>query len=433
MSETNKLRNVIDALAPQFGATESGSAWCVKALHPSDPVTSTQGIPDGSAPSSVMMNYQSAWTLQDTTVASTWNFDLWCMPHVIVPATCLYGTLSVPSSMPSLHCYNPQITGSNGFEKTRTFLRSAERHRLCYYSVTLVHNASATTNQGSVAACQHACCERTISGSTSLGGGGSPITAFMPFAMYQLDDYPAYEQMQSMPGAYIGAMRDGVYLPLKLTRTCQQWKDTNSLRLWTGRDDYSYDVTSYRNMPTTALIYEPYGLTGPYLSFGSGSMGGEFTFTNMDTNSGYISGRGLSKDSSVTVYIRMGVEMQVNPLSPLAPQQTLAPPEDELALKAYFAVARQLKDAYSADYNDRDKLWKVINGAARAVLPAIMNTILPGSGALAGPIVGISDNLRERVQARRRRKKKNTNQPSDPRQPPQSLSQSAKPTAKGRR
>lgn len=405
MSETNRLRSVIDGMTANFGVTESGSAWCLKALHPSDPVTSTQGIPDGSAPSSVMMNYQSAFTLQDTTVASTWNFDLWCMPHVVCPATCLYGTVALPSSMPSLHCYNPQIVGSNGYEKTRTFLRSAERHRLCYYSVTLVHNASATTNQGSVASCQHACAERTIYASQAMGGGGSPITAFMPIAMYQLDDYPVYEQMQSMPGSYIGPMREGVYLPLKLTRTCQQWKDSNALRLWTGRDDYSYDITPYRALPTSALTYEPYGLVGPYMSFGSAVMGGEYTFTNMDTNCGYISGRGLSKDSSVTVYIRMGVEMQVNPLSPLAPQQTSAPPEDEVALNTYFAVARLLKDAYSADYNDRDKLWKVINTAAKTVLPAVMNTFLPGSGALADPIINISDDLRKRVQARRQRKK----------------------------
>lgn len=64
-----------------------------------------------------------------------------------------------------------------------------------------------------------------------------------------------------------------------------------------------------------------------------------------------------------------------------------------------------MKDAYSADYNDRDKLWKVINTAAKTILPAVMNTFLPGSGALADPLINVSDDLRKRVQARRQRKK----------------------------
>jgi hypothetical protein len=42
-----------------------------------------------------------------------------------------------------------------------------------------------------------------------------------------------------------------------------------------------------------------------------------------------------------------------------------------MALDAYYAISRELKDAYPADYNDLGKIWDVIKKAAVNTLPLL--------------------------------------------------------------
>lgn len=144
-----------------------------------------------------------------------------------------------------------------------------------------------------------------------------------------------------------------------------------------------------------------------YMQFGVSSVmsggAGELTSAMMNGTVAHISARNLSTSTSFTFFFRYGIEMQVVPRSTLAPQMKLSPPYDAVALNAYFAIARELKDAYPANYNDLGKLWDVISNAARTVLPFI-GVSGPAGRAVqfgANAILNVGDNVRKR-----RKKKK---------------------------
>jgi hypothetical protein len=88
-------------------------------------------------------------------------------------------------------------------------------------------------------------------------------------------------------------------------------------------------------------------------------------------NVAHVSARNLALSTSYSFFFRYGIEMQVKPDSFLAPQMKLSPPYDPVALDSYFAIARELKDAYPSDYNDLGKLWDVIKSAASVALPVL--------------------------------------------------------------
>lgn len=105
-----------------MGSTESGKAWCIKALHPSDPLTEVRGVPDESSMSTVFLNYQSTFTLQPPGVAEpTWSFDAALLPHPVNFLTTQksYSSGATPSSTSFL---NAQLTGSTHTDKFATFL-----------------------------------------------------------------------------------------------------------------------------------------------------------------------------------------------------------------------------------------------------------------------------------------------------------------------
>jgi hypothetical protein len=106
----------------------------------------------------------------------------------------------------------------------------------------------------------------------------------------------------------------------------------------------------------------------------------------LDTNWGGICARNLALTTKFTFFVRFGVELQVQPGSTLSPHLRLSPQYDSRALKTYFAIARELKDAYPADYNDWGKLWNVVKGVASSVLPVVsaLGPVGAGVGALGG-------------------------------------------------
>jgi len=87
----------------------------------------------------------------------------------------------------------------------------------------------------------------------------------------------------------------------------------------------------------------------------------------------------------MSVYVRAGYEIQVAPGSIYSPQLKMSPPHDPVAIENYFQIARQLKDAYPADYNDLGKIWDVISGAAKAVSPFL--AAIPGIGPVLSSVV----------------------------------------------
>jgi hypothetical protein len=95
--------------------------------------------------------------------------------------------------------------------------------------------------------------------------------------------------------------------------------------------------------------------------------------------------------------------MQVSPASTLAPQLKLSPPYDKRALDTYFAVARELKDGYPADYNDLGKIWDALSGALKQIGPAL--SVIPGWGPVASTaitgVTGVGDFVRRSRASRR--------------------------------
>jgi len=98
----------------------------------------------------------------------------------------------------------------------------------------------------------------------------------------------------------------------------------------------------------------------------------------------------------MSIYVRCGFEIQVPAGSLYSPQLKMSPPHDAVAIENYFQIARQLKDAYPADYNDLGKIWDVISGAAKAVAPFLSAIPVAGPALAAGlPLVaGAGDAVR---------------------------------------
>jgi hypothetical protein len=127
----------------------------------------------------------------------------------------------------------------------------------------------------------------------------------------------------------------------------------------------------------------------------------------MNGNVAHLSARNLSNQTSFTFHFRIGIEIQLDPSSTLTPQLKLSPPFDPKALDVYFAIARELKDAYPADYNDAGKLWGAIKEALMVIAPPLLAAI-PGGQALVplvGPALEGATTVGAAIRAKRRKRK----------------------------
>lgn len=405
----NTLKELIAAKQAVLGSTESGKVWCLKALHPSDPATEVRGIPDKSAVPTVFLNYQSTFTVPppgDT--KPSWQFDAALIPHPVNFLT-LEKQYSDGTANSTASFLNAQITGATHSAKYLNFAGLCERWRLAYMSVTVYQDAPSLADQGTIVVCQLPVQPLVTNVGTSvipypIGGSPSRITGQVKVETYQPGDYPVFERSQAMPNAYFSRSKEGAYVPLKLTKTCQKWhSDADSSML--GINETAADLlpvalrpyfvdTGFSSIPIVADL-AAYNATGggtyPHLGlheatrvtsftdgvvFGTSVTIGQRTSPSCNDNWAHISARNLSVSTSYSFFVRCGFEVQVQPGSILSPELKLSPMYDEEALKSYFMISREMKDAYPADYNDLGKIWNVIKGAARTVLPVLKN--IPG-------------------------------------------------------
>lgn len=395
----NKLKDHILAKQAILGATDSGRNWCLKALHPSDPLTEVLGIPDEDCVPTAFVNYQSTFTINAPVGLTTpaWKFDACLIPHPI--GQMYVRTASVDDAVSfQFNHLNPQISGATHSDKFTSFCASYERWRLAYMAVTVYQDAPALANQGTIVVCQPPVQPRRV----NLGMSTIPYTdptrapaCCMPHLdLYDQYDFPEYDRSQSMPNSYFARSDAGCYVPLKLTTTCQRWHSTDEAVMVAG-DNRSLipnelpilqrsgavvilGVPTLADLPPAGAF--PFPSLCPATRVNTVSVSGR-TSTAMvvgETTSdmcndvwAHISARNLSPSCNYSFFVRAGYEVQVCPSSQMSPQLRLSPPSDELALKHYFSIARELKDGYPADYNDLGKLWEVIKNAANAVLPAV--------------------------------------------------------------
>lgn len=386
MNSKQLLKVVLDEHNLPFGTTENGKNWCIKALHPSDPLTEVDGIPDDCCFPSILVNYQSTYTLKPAAAATgTWSFDGQLFPHPI-------GLMSVELTDSTqdhtpVEFLNSQITGNNHAEKYGNFAADFVRWRLAYAGVTVYQDGPDLSNQGTMTVCQRPLeFNRTYLSTTGTSTSGVGVTVPMLPVLTAGDDIvPVFENCQNMPSAYFNNSKAGCYAPMRLSNTSHEWKSRLNAVTFnastTASDTLNYVVVPYAATPAS---YPFISLTAAWAKSGAPpTYGGDPTSDFCNAYAVDICARNMSVNTSMTFFVRMGFEVQVDPGTMMSPFQKLSPPYDPTALATYQLISRELKDAYPADYNDLGEIWNVIKGVAHAVAPAL-NAVVPGLGLLGG-------------------------------------------------
>lgn len=367
----------------------------MKALHPSDALVDVSGIPDKSAIPSVMINYQSTARI----AAPDGQTDPWNFASLVTPHPVAFGfDTPVDSDGVSTGEFHPhlnqQLSGANHATKAGSFLGQVERWRLAYFGVSYHFDGPALSNQGTISVAQVPYAPRTFN------VGGIVGTASAGFAHVRCADavgvqgggeFPNYDRNITMPNAYQGEIKNGAYIPIKLTKTCQQWRSRADLEMWANITSSTLGGVVFSTSDSDLIFPFP-GLPGETFLNEVGSNGAA-TSPILNDVVAHVCGRNISPAAGLIVTYRVGIEAQVEPGTVLSPYQKVSPEYDPVAMKAYFLVARQLKDAYPVSYNDLGKLWDVISGGLRVAAP-VLSTVHPLLGSAATGISALGNAVR---------------------------------------
>lgn len=384
-----KLREVIDGFANPVGSTPEGTAWCLKALHPSDPLTMVSGVPDETSFVSAGLNYQQTVDIAAPSglgAASTWD----CTVLFMNDPTCFGNIMTVPTAggTATNYCvYNKALGGNVGQAKT-TFLADFTQWRGMYAGLSVHLSAPAVSDQGVVTAAQYPYTAMEMGSQTAPSAIGSNYTSKSPVVRFdQTAVIPDYNALIGMPNAYCGNARDGVYMPLRLDGNHVKWHTNNDTR---------YDASSWAVVPSTSSLTTPVSAVGagfwPYtdtngLYFSTKWYGDEHLLPCSNVFGGMVF-KGLSASATLNFVYRVGFEATCLPTSPFVSFLKVSPEHDLMAITNYYKISRQLKDAYPVAYNDLGKLWDVIKGAARVISPVL--SVVPGGSMIraAGNVLG---------------------------------------------
>jgi len=370
-----------------MAGTPDGRAWVVKALHPSDPVSTVHGLPDqSSAPSTVMAYYNVYRVSCPAGETSNWGFDMTITPDVIHQACMI--TLNRVGLVQSLTSFLNQSLAPAGVPNpsyTQCLAQWAtmgvEAHRLLGFGVTAYQDGPALSNQGTLTAAQWEVHPRKLF-ATGYNVTGSPLASYR-ITQYQANDLALYESSQHMPNAYFGESKDGCYLPLRLSHF-EEYRSAANLELISNSAVTGNAIPIPTSSPAGVPPYP--GITPANAV--TGSLNGDPVYKPLNSIWGGISARNLSPATSFAFYFRVTVECRLTPTSVLAPQLTMSPAYDPVALASYYRISRELKDAYPADFNDLGKLWEVIKKAAAFAGRTLGNLPGPlGSIARLAPVV----------------------------------------------
>lgn len=351
---------------------------------------------------SLCMNYQSTFTLSPEAGATgTWEFDATLVPH---PISFIGWERRTSVGTTAGVCLNSQLEGDDHSEKYTSWKSLAQRWRLAYMAVTVYQDGPDLANQGTLVVCQPPVSPRSrclSAFSRADNDWKPPVCGMAKTCEWTTEDMPDYTRSQAMPSAYYNKSKEGAYVPLKLTDTCQDWFSEND-EITVGEfskpvaapDDVTGTLALTNSNLSMFPFYDLENVMFVTTDVNTGYWRGQATSPPLSGNWAHICARNLSTTTSYSFFVRCGVEMQVSPSSTLSPQLKLSPPYDPVALTTYFQICRELKDAYPADYNTTGKLWGVIKQALNALDPVI--TVMPGSkvvkplvtaGVAAGDIV----------------------------------------------
>jgi len=316
---------------------------------------------------------------------------------------------------------NTQLDGGSHFAKMQSFLNQVKRWRLAYMGVTVHQDGPDLANQGTIVASQ-APVQHSLFYPSGFDLGTGVLVARSPVAAWDELDKPNFTNMQTMPNAYFNRSKEGAYIPLKLTKTCQVWHSASDLHyVWDrvtstvpgqvifGAVDLPLGITDgvYPHTNLTCCAYDATTTT----------RNGQVTSPMCNDVFANIAVENASVATSFTFFVRAGFEIEVRPGSIFATHLKLSPPHDAQALQTYFAISREMKDAFPADYNDLGQIWNTISGIAKTVAPVL--SAIPGIGTMLSGAVGGVASVGDAVQALMSRasnamepKKEGTSKPS---------------------
>lgn len=323
------------------------------------------------------MNFQMEVPVGATAGATgTWTCNLTAMPDPVA-----FGCFSRSDSTGTttgMHL-NTQLTGTDYDAGRLALTQLAERWRLAYYGVTVYYDGPALADQGTVVAASVPI-EHSVYPFVGVTATASEKTALNAI-VFQTSDVPVFTNLIRMPNAYTGQAKHGVYFPMKLSSNHQKWQSTRTMLAdgtgWTAYSDYCMTVPTVSTVPSG---WPYYGDFSAYYATASAATVSHPRCAPCNENWGAMCFTNMSVDAKLTVVYRVGYEMQANPQSTLSAYLHLAPAYDRVAIDDYFAISRELKDAYPSDFNSLGKLWDVIKNAARAVLPVVRNLGPIGAG-----------------------------------------------------
>jgi hypothetical protein len=330
------------------------------------------GIPDEDSSATVFQAYAGSYQINAPAGAvGAWNFDVYFFPHpYMLGAVYSYDTASAHTAWTPI--VNLQIGSAPGTAYT-AFNSLCEQYRMAYYGVTGYHDSSATANQGICAVTQYSATPATL---TLSWDAATTINLCEGW----VDQTRTMASLQNQPSAYLGNARDGFYAPMKLTNSFKTWVNTRDVRGQINANAFAAGVfdstfTDGRlSLPVVASQNYPYAqVYGTWWDTPNTKY--MLCHQRMDHNQIQASVRNLDLTASYTFYIRMGMEMHVLPGTILTPQQKLSPALDEMALDSYWAISRDMKDAYPADFNDLGTIIYQIASIAADVIPAIYGGI----------------------------------------------------------
>jgi hypothetical protein len=341
----------------------------MKTLNPAAPLT-IAGVPDAELASRVIKHYERTVTIQFAAAAANWNADIMLYANPWTPSAFLTDDGVAPTVTQVL---NTQLGATS--ELVRQFIfENTEAYRVIYGSMTAIMDATSLTNSGLVAATQYTMVPKQLYLDTTVANRLRISNRCWP------DPPRNYDQLIQMPGTYIGQAKDGVYLPLRLDIE-EPWVRTNDYyahystddTIILGADAYNFYSGAQAAVATPASF--PFGLSG------TSQAATVFEYPNSQPNIGHISFRNITPTAALRITYRIGVEFLVPPGTLFASDIQLPPSYDPTSIEMYKRVSTKLKLAYSADYNDWQKIVGAIKAAAHTILPMI-----PAGNMLTGLI-----------------------------------------------
>lgn len=378
---TTKMRSKLDGIG-MASNSPAGADWLLKALHPAEPSIAAVQMPDGSELDTACLELTMTYNLSSPSgggaFTGPWGAQISLLPSIVPLA--VYPTDGA-AIMAAFNVRYPQIRATVPNDDYLAFLANVEAFRLCAASVTIHLDANATTDQGTIVACQQIARPRLLYPiQTASGRCCNTVAAWDYTVPFTTKDVPGYDSIMAMPRSFQANLREGVYMPLRLSSTCQHWFSGRELVACTDLGSCTSPGVAYQ-----LLLPSTTGNSWPYWSMdranaAAGSVVAPPVCPMLSETVGHIAIKNVHVTSGIVIKVRSCFELKVQTQSPYLPYVRPSPDIDALAISSYYRLTRQLPDAYPAEYNDNGRILGVIAKALRTVGPLL--GAVPGWGPL---------------------------------------------------